>query len=86
MALWKARSLSPEQKALLAEESDAGSIGSEESESFLDMEDVKMSEVYSSSLPMSVSLAILSGQIFEVTCNDLYSVRLADLQYILFKR
>lgn len=59
MALWKARSLSPEQKVQLVEESEARSLVAEESGSFLGLEDVSLSEVYSSVLPVPVSYPIL---------------------------
>lgn len=55
MALWKARSLSPEQKVQIVEESEAKSLQSEEGGTFLGLEDVTMSEVYSSVLPVPVS-------------------------------
>lgn len=56
MALWKARSLSPEQKVqIVEEESDVKCLQTEESESFLGIEDASMSEVYSSVLPITVS-------------------------------
>ena len=55
MALWKARSLSPEQKVqIVEEESEAKSLVSDESGSFLGLEDVSMSEIYSCSLPIPV--------------------------------
>ncbi|PON57652.1 C2- GRAM domain containing protein [Parasponia andersonii] len=56
MALWKARSLSPEQKVqIVEEESEAKSLQTEESGSFLGLDDVNMSEVYSSVLSCSTS-------------------------------
>lgn len=56
MALWKARSLSPEQKVQIAEEeSEAKRLQTEESGSFLGLDDVSMSEVYSSVLSVPVS-------------------------------
>jgi len=55
MALWKARSLSPEQKVEFVEEqSDSKSLISEESGSFLGLDDVSMSEIYSCSLSIPV--------------------------------
>lgn len=55
MALWKARSLTPEQKVqLIEEESEARNLITEESGSFLGLEDVSLSEVYSSVLPVPV--------------------------------
>lgn len=77
MALWRARSLTPEQKAEIAEEesddkgiqmldeesslsksedeSDNRSLQSEESGSFLGLEDISLSVVYSSVLSVPVS-------------------------------
>ncbi|KAL8160829.1 hypothetical protein V2J09_012318 [Rumex salicifolius] len=56
MALWKARALSPEQKVrIVEEESDAKSLESEESGAFMGIEDVNMSEVYSSSLTVPIN-------------------------------
>ncbi|PON90322.1 C2- GRAM domain containing protein [Trema orientale] len=56
MALWKARSLSPEQKVqIVEEESESKSLQTEESGSFLGLDDVNMSEVYSSVLSCSTS-------------------------------
>jgi hypothetical protein len=64
LALWKARSLSPEQKVQIVEEaSEAKSLQSlqtEESGSFLGLDDVSMSEVYSSTLSVPVSSFSLS--------------------------
>ncbi|VAI85323.1 unnamed protein product [Triticum turgidum subsp. durum] len=63
MALWKARSLTPEEKIqLVEEESEAKDLQTEEGGSFLGIEDVKMSEVFSSTIPFDVP--ILMG-IFE---------------------
>ncbi|XVE87608.1 hypothetical protein DITRI_Ditri19aG0001500 [Diplodiscus trichospermus] len=64
MALWKARSLSPEQKVqLVEEESEAKSLQTEENGSFLGLEDVSMSEVYSAALPVPTSffMELFSG-------------------------
>lgn len=56
MALWKARSMSLEQKVqMIEEESDSRSLQSEESGSFQGLEDVNLSEVYSSVLSVPVS-------------------------------
>ncbi|XP_006656035.1 C2 and GRAM domain-containing protein At1g03370 [Oryza brachyantha] len=55
MALWKARSLSPEQKVQLVEEdSEMEDLQNDESGSFLGIEDAKMSEVFSSTKPFDV--------------------------------
>lgn len=58
MALWKARSLTPEQKVRIVEEESEAKLQNEESGSFLDLEDVSMSEVYSSSLPVPTSFCM----------------------------
>ncbi|KAK8936684.1 C2 and GRAM domain-containing protein [Platanthera zijinensis] len=56
MALWKAKSLSPEQKVqILEEESDEKNLQSEESGSFLGIEDAKLSEVFSSIVPVPMN-------------------------------
>lgn len=61
MALWKARSLSPEQKVqIVEEESEAKILQAEESGSFLGLDDVNMSEVYSCTPPVPVSDLSLS--------------------------
>ena len=60
MALWKARSLSPEQKVQIVEESEAKILQTEESGSLLGLDDVSMSEVYSCTLPLPVSYLSLS--------------------------
>ncbi|XP_039689945.1 C2 and GRAM domain-containing protein At1g03370 isoform X3 [Medicago truncatula] len=53
MALWKARSLSIEQKVRLVEDDpETRSVASEESGSFLGGDDVSMSEVHSCALPV----------------------------------
>eukprot|EP00268_Persea_americana_P049000 TRINITY_DN5216_c1_g1_i2.p1 TRINITY_DN5216_c1_g1~~TRINITY_DN5216_c1_g1_i2.p1 ORF type:complete len:979 (+),score=219.75 TRINITY_DN5216_c1_g1_i2:28-2937(+) len=68
MALWKARSLSPEQKVqIVEEESDAKCLLTEESGSFLGIEDASMSEVYSSILPLTSNslMELFSGGYLE---------------------
>ena len=60
MALWKARSLTPEQKVqLVEEESETEDFQNEEGESFLGIEDAKMSGVFSSTKPFDVRSLIL---------------------------
>lgn len=55
MALWKARSLSTEQKVqLVEEESGEKVLHSEGSGSFLGMEDVKLTEVFSATVPLAL--------------------------------
>ncbi|KAK9671003.1 hypothetical protein RND81_12G000400 [Saponaria officinalis] len=64
MALWKARSLSPEQKVKIIEEDlETSSLQTEESGTFLGVEDVSMSEVYSSALsvPANFLMELFSG-------------------------
>lgn len=57
MALWKARSLSPEQKVEMVEKQfEAKRLQTEESGSFLGIDEVKMSEVFSSVISVDVSL------------------------------
>lgn len=64
MALWKARSLTPEQKVQLVEDDpETKTLSSEESGSFLGMDDVSMSEVHSCTLPFPVIPLSLSLQI-----------------------
>ena len=62
MALWRTRTLTPDQKARIAEEQqeeDGKSTCLEDTGSCLVVEDAKMSKVYSVELPMKVS-----GQFF----------------------
>ncbi|KAE8686358.1 C2 and GRAM domain-containing protein [Hibiscus syriacus] len=74
MALWKARALSPEQKVQIAEEeSESKGLQSDESGSFLVLEDVSMSEVYSRSLPIPIGFVM-----------DLFSG--GELEYKAMKR
>ncbi|KAK1295933.1 C2 and GRAM domain-containing protein [Acorus calamus] len=55
MALWKAKSLSPEQKVqIVEEESDAKILQTEDSGSFLEIED-SMTEVFSSVIPIQTN-------------------------------
>lgn len=64
MALWKARSLSPEQKVkIVEEESETTSLQTEESGTFVGDEDVNMTEVFSSflSIPMSFLMELFNG-------------------------
>lgn len=61
MALWKARSLTPEQKVKVVEqESETKTLISEDSGSYLVLDDVSMSEIYSCSLPIPVSSLFLA--------------------------
>ncbi|KAM1005375.1 hypothetical protein ACFX13_005497 [Malus domestica] len=63
MALWKARSLSPEQKVKIVEEESDVKIQAEESGSFLGLDDVSMSEVYSAahSVPTNFFIELFGG-------------------------
>ncbi|KAI9123988.1 hypothetical protein K1719_005288 [Acacia pycnantha] len=59
MALWKAKSLSPEQKVqMVEEESENKSLATEEGGTFLGIDDVSMSEVYSCTLPVPASFCL----------------------------
>ncbi|KAF8779134.1 hypothetical protein HU200_002807 [Digitaria exilis] len=82
MALWKTRSLTPEQNVqLVEEESETEDFQNEEGGSFLGTEDAKMSEVFSCTKPFDVSTLMnifdggpLEHQVMEkVGCVD-YSV------------
>ncbi|KFK31345.1 hypothetical protein AALP_AA6G100200 [Arabis alpina] len=55
MALWKAKSLTPEQKVQAVEEESEQKLQSEESGLFLGIDDVRFNEVYSLTLPVPVS-------------------------------
>ncbi|CAA7045627.1 unnamed protein product [Microthlaspi erraticum] len=55
MALWKAKSLTPEQKVQAVEEESEQKLQSEESGLFLGVDDVRFAEVYSLTLPVPVS-------------------------------
>ncbi|KAF3484612.1 hypothetical protein F2Q69_00055533 [Brassica cretica] len=55
MALWKAKSLTPEQKVQAVEEESEQKLQSEECGSFLGIDDVRFSEVYSLTLSVPVS-------------------------------
>ncbi|KAF3532644.1 hypothetical protein DY000_02043450 [Brassica cretica] len=55
MALWKAKSLTPEQKVQAVEEESEQKLQSEESGSFLGIDDVRFSEVYSLNLSVPVT-------------------------------
>ncbi|KAI4371606.1 hypothetical protein MLD38_009934 [Melastoma candidum] len=68
MALWKSRSLSPEQKVkIVEEESESRILVSEESGSFLGLEDVSLSEVHNSTLsvPMIFFMNVFEGEDME---------------------
>lgn len=67
MVLWKARSLSPEQKVQIVEqESETKSLQTDESGSFLGLDDVvSMSEVYSSPLSIPVSYLLSLSQSYK---------------------
>lgn len=61
MALWKARSMSPEQRVRIVEESEPKGLQTEDAGSILGLDDVCMPEVYGSvlSVPVSLSLSFL---------------------------
>lgn len=54
MALWKAKSLSPEQKVQLVEDTEERTLQSEDSGSFLGIEDAKLSEIFSTTIPVAI--------------------------------
>lgn len=57
MALWKARSFTPEQKLqIAAEESGDRNLNHEDSGQFLGLEDAKKTEIFSSILQFDVSI------------------------------
>ncbi|XP_010942889.1 C2 and GRAM domain-containing protein At1g03370 [Elaeis guineensis] len=73
MALWKARSLSTEQKMQIAEEeSEAKILNSDESGSFLGIEDANMSEVFSSAIPVPMNslMKVFEGTSLEQSVMD----------------
>lgn len=72
MALWKARSLSTEQKMLIVEESEEKTLNSYESGSFLGIEDANMSEVFSSAIPVPVSSFSLYPCVIFVSTQNLH--------------
>lgn len=59
MALWKTRTLTPEQRAEIEDEheqdQEENSLMIEDSRSFLDEEEAKILKVYSAELPIGVS-------------------------------
>ncbi|KAJ0965300.1 hypothetical protein J5N97_026438 [Dioscorea zingiberensis] len=56
VALWRARSLSIEQKMQIVEEdSEAKTLQTEESGSFLGIEDANLSEIFNSTIPVSIN-------------------------------
>ncbi|CAM8989679.1 unnamed protein product [Rhodiola kirilowii] len=63
MALWKARSLTPEQKVKIVEQESGDKIQNEECVSFLEPEDDSMTEIFCSSLtvPARFVIKIFSG-------------------------
>lgn len=70
MALWKARSLSIEQKVQLVEDDPENeSVNSEESVTLIGSEDVSMSEVHSCSVQVPVISLPLYGSIFYLSYN-----------------
>lgn len=80
MALWKAKSLTPEQKVQAVEEESEQKLQSEESGSFLGIDDVRFSEVYSLTLSVPVSFFMelfgggeLDRKAMERACCQSYS-------------
>lgn len=67
MGLWRTRALSPDQKAQIAEDLDDHEERSkmlEDTESILNLEDTKMSKVYTAEIPVNVSCGSLSPLFF----------------------
>jgi hypothetical protein len=72
MALWRTRTLTPVQKTQIAEEQedqDERSIMLEDAGPILDVEDAKMSKVYSAELPINVSCQYSSYLCFIVSLS-----------------
>ncbi|CAM8887558.1 unnamed protein product [Rhodiola kirilowii] len=60
MALWKAKSLSPEQKVqIVDEQSETKTLQTEESGALLEVEDFSMSEVYSCAVPVPTDVLMM---------------------------
>lgn len=55
MALWKARSLTPEQKVQIVEQESGDTIQNEEGVSFMEPEDDSMTEIFCSCLTVPVT-------------------------------
>lgn len=63
MALWRTRALPPDQKEQIVEEQlekDEKLAMSEDTSSYLVVEDVQMSKVYSAELPVNVSFSMFN--------------------------
>lgn len=63
VGLWRTRALSPDQKAQIVEDQDDYEERSkmvEDTEYILDLEDTKMSKVYTADIPMNVSCGSFS--------------------------
>lgn len=64
MALWRTRTLEPDQKAQIGEEQlhdDGKPFLLEDTGSYLVVEDVKMTKVYTVELPMNVSIQLVTS-------------------------
>lgn len=70
MALWKAKSLTPEQKVQAVEEESEQKLQSEESGLFLGVDDVRFSEVFSLTLPVPVSSSL--SLVKQLWCGNVY--------------
>jgi hypothetical protein len=80
MALWKARSLTPEEKIqLVEEESDTEDLQNEESASFLEIEDAKMSEIFKSTKHLDVRFLIPSDFDVQSTMSSMTSAAITTL-------
>ncbi|KAF6145125.1 hypothetical protein GIB67_013476 [Kingdonia uniflora] len=82
LALWKARSMTPEQKLqIVEEESDEKCPRTEESGSFFSLEEASLSEVYSSVLPVPLSFftELFSGG--DIECKVMEKVGCLDYSH-----
>ncbi|KAF5179344.1 C2 and gram domain-containing protein [Thalictrum thalictroides] len=82
MALWKAKSLSLEQKMqIVDEESEGKDTQNEENGSLLDLEDASMSEVYSSAVPVPIKffMGLFGGGYLE--CKVMEKVGCVDYSH-----
>ncbi|KAF9602140.1 hypothetical protein IFM89_025307 [Coptis chinensis] len=83
LALWKAISLTPEQKVqIVEEESEEKNVQTEESGAFLGLEDATMSEVYSShlSIPVKLFMELFSGGYIERGRDKFVTICQADFE------
>ncbi|PIA26434.1 hypothetical protein AQUCO_09300023v1 [Aquilegia coerulea] len=82
MALWKARSLTPEQKVqIVEEESEEKNLQTEESGTFIGLEDAPMSEVYSSLLPIPTNFFMELFNGGDIECKVMEKVGCVDYSH-----